>query len=178
MIRSNKNQVQVKQKLSLFQTPLGWFGLLGESQTVTGLKIGYSSPEELVELFQEELGETELEIADWYPELRKRLEKYSQGHPDDFHDVEVQFLHETAFQKKVRLQTRSIPYGKKNSYLEIAEKSGSPRAARAVGNVMRTNPIPLIMPCHRVIASDGSLGGFSAPTGIQLKEKLLKLESE
>ncbi len=164
-------------QLSLFKTKMGWFGLLGISKQVVGLKIGYSSQEKVKQEFLKELEQNDFKNCDWYPELRIRLQDYTDGEQDDFLDVTVKFLHETAFQKKVRKRTRSIPYGQKNSYLEVAEMAGSPRAARAVGNVMRTNPVPLIMPCHRVVSSDGTLGGFSAPTGIQLKKKLLDLES-
>ncbi|MBU4603171.1 MGMT family protein, partial [bacterium] len=77
------------------------------------------------------------------------------------------------------LQTvRKIPYGETRSYKEAAEAAGCPRAYRAVGNTMRNNPLPLIIPCHRVIKSDGSLGGFSGKEGIVLKKKMIDLESE
>ncbi len=73
-------------------------------------------------------------------------------------------------------QLRQVGYGETVSYGELAERSGSPRAARAVGTVMATNRIPLILPCHRVLGSAGRIGGFSAPQGIDLKRRMLDLE--
>ena len=80
----------------------------------------------------------------------------------------------TPFQRAVLEQTMRIPLGETRSYGEIAELAGSPRAARAVGRVMATNPLPFIVPCHRVIGSDGTLHGYGG--GLDLKERLLKVE--
>jgi len=73
----------------------------------------------------------------------------------------------TPFQQKVWKTLREIPYGETISYRQLARISGNPRAARAVGGANGRNPIPIILPCHRVIASDGSLGGYSGGTGIK-----------
>lgn len=80
----------------------------------------------------------------------------------------------TEFQRRVYRAVLSIPRGSTLSYREVAEMAGYPRAARAVGNAMRRNPFPVIIPCHRVIRSDGSLGEYSGPTG--MKERLLRQE--
>lgn len=80
----------------------------------------------------------------------------------------------TEFQKKVWRELQNIPYGKTCSYKDIAEKIGSPKAARAIGRANNKNPIILIIPCHRVIGSDGRLVGYGA--GLELKERLLALE--
>ncbi len=80
----------------------------------------------------------------------------------------------TEFQWRVYRVVLSIPRGSTLSYGEVAELAGSPRAARAVGNAMRRNPFPLIVPCHRVVRSDGSPGGYAGPRG--MKERLLKME--
>ena len=81
------------------------------------------------------------------------------------------------FQRRVLKQCRLIPYGRTMSYGELAAKAGSPRAARAVGNCMAANNIPLLIPCHRVVCSDGRLGSFSAPGGTSMKRRLLAMES-
>ena len=177
MIEAKKNRSQSTDlQLSLFKSKIGWLGLLGDTQSVIGLKIGYSSSDKVRQVFLKEFEQDCLEMSDWNPELRQRLQNYTAGEHDDFLDISIQIHHETIFQKKVRKQTRLIPYGHQSSYMEVAKQAGSPKAARAVGTVMRKNPIPIIMPCHRVISSDGSLGGFSAPTGTQLKKKLIELE--
>jgi len=80
----------------------------------------------------------------------------------------------TAFQQKVWNALRTIPYGQTISYGELAQRIGSPAAVRAVGAANGANPIPIIVPCHRVIGADGSLTGFGG--GLELKEALLKLE--
>jgi methylated-DNA-[protein]-cysteine S-methyltransferase len=82
----------------------------------------------------------------------------------------------TPFQVMVLHFTFLIPYGKTSTYKEIATQVGKKHAARAVGRVEATNPIPLIIPCHRVLGSDGSLHGYGGPGGIKLKAWLLQLE--
>ena len=80
------------------------------------------------------------------------------------------------FQKRVLLELRKVPAGSVVTYGELAHRIGKPGAARAVGGALARNPIPLVLPCHRVIASDGGLGGFSSPDGVATKARLLALE--
>jgi len=80
----------------------------------------------------------------------------------------------TSFQKKVWRELRKIPYGKTCSYKEVAEAIGMPKSWRAVGQANGANPLPIVIPCHRVIAADGSPGGYSG--GIKIKSFLLNLE--
>lgn len=80
------------------------------------------------------------------------------------------------FTKKVLENCIKIPYGKTLSYKELAEKSGNIRAARAAGNALRRNPLPVIIPCHRVIGEDGGLHGFMGKEGVEIKKALLELE--
>ena len=82
----------------------------------------------------------------------------------------------TSFEKSVLQAVAEIPYGKLLTYKDIAKRIGRSKAARAVGRAVGKNPFPLIIPCHRVIRSDGKIGGFSAAGGIALKKKMLKLE--
>lgn len=81
----------------------------------------------------------------------------------------------TSFQKSVWRELRKIPYGKTCSYRDIASRIKNPKAVRAVGNASGKNPVSIIVPCHRVIAADGSLGGYSS--GLEMKRKLLELEA-
>ena len=84
----------------------------------------------------------------------------------------------TDFQKLVWAEIDKIPYGTTITYKEIAKKIGKPRAARAVANACGQNPDPIIRPCHRVICSDGKIGGYSAPGGAEMKKKLLEDEQK
>jgi methylated-DNA-[protein]-cysteine S-methyltransferase len=82
----------------------------------------------------------------------------------------------TTFQRKVLLTVAEVPRGEFTTYAELAKRIGQPKAARAVGQALGSNPMPLVLPCHRVLASDGSMGGYSGRGGVKTKEKLLRLE--
>ncbi len=83
----------------------------------------------------------------------------------------------THFEKLVFDEIDKIPYGKTKSYKEIADAIGKPKSYRAVANACGKNPIPIIRPCHRVVCSNGKIGGYTSIGGIQLKSMLLKIES-
>ena len=83
----------------------------------------------------------------------------------------------TNFQQLVRNEIEKIPYGETRSYKDIAVLIGKPKSARAVANACAKNPTPIKRPCHRVICSNGQLGGYSGPGGIETKKKLLEQES-
>ena len=106
-------------------------------------------------------------------EAVSRIRDYFRGKPIDFGD-KLDLSSGTEFQKKVWESCRSIPYGQTRSYGWIAKQIGKPRASRAVGNALGKNPVPIIVPCHRVLTGNGSLGGFSG--GLSTKRHLLKLE--
>ncbi|BAF60784.1 MAG: methylated-DNA--[protein]-cysteine S-methyltransferase [Pelotomaculum sp.] len=106
-------------------------------------------------------------------ELIDEMERYFRGEKVTF-SAAVDWSGYTPFQRRVLEVTRAIPYGEVRSYGQIARQAGSPKGARAVGGVMRANRTPLVVPCHRVIASTGSLGGFGG--GLQMKKYLLTLE--
>ncbi len=104
------------------------------------------------------------------------LQRYFQGERIDFGDIPVVLDSLTRFRRNVLLVIRSIPYGTICSYGQVACECGSPHAARAVGGALAANPIPIIIPCHRVAGSGGHLTGFSAPGGEGTKMALLKME--
>ena len=81
------------------------------------------------------------------------------------------------FQKLVWKEIEKIPYGKTKSYKDIAIEIGNPKSSRAVANACGKNPLPIIRPCHRVICSNGEIGGYSANGGTKLKKALLKIEA-
>ena len=109
-------------------------------------------------------------------DLLERLVRYAAGAADDFFDVPVLLGAMTPFQRRVVASCRAIPCGSTRTYGQLAASAGSPGAARAVGQVMASNRIPLIVPCHRVVAASGGLGGFSAPQGVVMKKRLLAME--
>lgn len=108
-------------------------------------------------------------------EALRQLTNYLVGNLRQF-DLELDLSGMTPFQQQVLHLTAQIPYGHTSTYKEIAILSGKPNASRAVGRVEATNPLPLVIPCHRVLGSDGSLHGYGGPGGIKLKAWLLHLE--
>ncbi|HOV79341.1 MAG TPA: methylated-DNA--[protein]-cysteine S-methyltransferase [Bacillota bacterium] len=106
--------------------------------------------------------------------LAEEIDRYFRGEKIAF-SAPVDWGGYTPFQRRVLECTRAVPYGEVATYARIAERAGSPAGARAVGGVMRANRTPLVVPCHRVIASSGSPGGFTG--GLEMKKYLLKLEN-
>jgi O-6-methylguanine DNA methyltransferase len=104
-----------------------------------------------------------------------QLSEYLSGNRHQF-TLPLDLSDRTDFELQVLHHTAQIPFGQTSTYKAIAIQVGNPHAARAVGRVEATNPIPLVIPCHRVLGSDGSLHGYGGPSGIKLKAWLLKLE--
>ena len=166
-------------KYAIFLTAWGWAGFVADRK---GLRI-FILPEERKEdvLFRirKELKCNSLfENNRGWESLIKKVKEYYSGKKIDFTDCRLYLDIYTNFQKKILQTVKGIPYSEIRTYKETAEAAGYPRAYRAVGNTMRNNPLPLIIPCHRVIKSDGSLGGFSGKEGIALKRKMIGLEAE
>ena len=112
---------------------------------------------------------------DGLAQITQQVIGYLRGERHAF-DIDIDWSSMGAFQKNALRATLAIPYGGTRTYAEIAEMIGRPGAARAVGRAEATNPMPLIIPCHRVIGSDGKLHGYGAPGGIKTKAWLLDME--
>lgn len=113
-----------------------------------------------------------VEDADALAEAAKQLDAYFAGRLEEF-DLELA-PEGTPFQREVWRELERIPYGTTISYGELAERIGKPNAVRAVGTANGANPLPVVIPCHRVIGADGSLTGYGG--GLEKKEALLSLE--
>lgn len=109
------------------------------------------------------------------PDFAREMEDYFAGRRVSF-TPSLDGAGHTEFQNAVWKACRRIPYGKTASYRDLAERVGQPRGARAVGMAMKRNPWPIVVPCHRVCSSDGSIGGYSGTGGVSFKERLLALE--
>ena len=106
-----------------------------------------------------------------------QIETYLRGESASF-DMPIDWSVLTAFQQEALRVALAIPYGQTRTYGDLAETLGKPGAARAVGRAMATNPMPIVLPCHRVVGSNGDLHGFSGPDGIKTKAWLLQLEGK
>lgn len=103
--------------------------------------------------------------------------RYFDGNPMDFAAVELDLSGQSALFNRIYAAARRVPWGRTTTYGNLARDIGAgPEAARAVGQAMAGNPVPLIIPCHRVLAAGGKVGGFSAPGGAASKIRMLELE--
>ena len=170
----------------VFETELGWFAVRGTADgVVTHVTIGHAAPDgaaratsvgDRQQWEDRPAGYDDDGPRDWRPELTDALARFAAGEPVDLDAFPVA-TPATPFAERVVRELRRVPRGETVSYGELAARAGSPKAARAVGGVMRSNRVPLLVPCHRVVGAGGRLGGFSAPTGIELKKRLLALEA-
>jgi len=158
---------------NLYQTDWGWGAIVSGAR---GLKQVF-----LPEHEQETL---RLLLAASYPNLvyeesdhpaKQALLKYFGGEKVGF-DFRLDFSDHTSFRRAVYAATRKIPYGEVRTYGWISEQIGRRKATRAVGQALRCNPMPIVIPCHRVIRKDGTLGGFFSKIGVEFKIRLLQLE--
>lgn len=106
----------------------------------------------------------------------EKLTSYFKGELQTFDDIPVDLGKLSGFRARILRLVRTIPYGEARSYGEVAAMAGLPGAARAIGGAMAANPAPIIIPCHRVVAGNGKLTGYSAPGGVYLKKILLQME--
>ncbi len=162
-------------RVNLLQTRWGWVGLVASPQGVCGIELPVAARRETQARLKRRFPQSREVCARLFPQLQEQLKQYFAGVPISF-DVSLDLGALTPFQHQVLHLAVRIPYGEVRSYGWIAAHTGSPGAARAVGGAMAKNPMPVVIPCHRVVRSDGRLGGFSASEGVALKKKLLTLE--
>jgi methylated-DNA-[protein]-cysteine S-methyltransferase len=158
----------------VFKTGIGWCGVVSSKKGILRILIGYSSPERVIKKIVAEFG-SGITKTPAKGNIADKITRYFSGEKASFKCMlDWSFL--SPFQKKVLKVAMKVPYGAVESYGSLAEKAGCPKGSRAVGGALARNPFPLVVPCHRIVRGDGSLGGFSAGGGTQLKKKLLKLE--
>jgi methylated-DNA-[protein]-cysteine S-methyltransferase len=139
------------------------------------LRVAYpnESPEDVLVELAERISPRVLESARSTDEVRRELAEYFEGRRRSF-AVKVDLSSMQGFSRRVLQQTARIPFGSVITYRDVATRAGSPRAVRAAGNALGANPVPIVVPCHRVIRTGGGLGGYTG--GLDRKEALLRLE--
>jgi methylated-DNA-[protein]-cysteine S-methyltransferase len=156
---------------AVIKTASGWVAIMSSNKGLVATTLPQRSEQHALMALGQDIGEAKQDNAG-LEDIVKRLVAYFEGETVEFKDkVDPEG---TPFQKRVWETTRRIPYGETRSYLWIARQIRRPRAARAVGQALGANPLPIIVPCHRVLTNDGGLGGFGG--GLDLKRKLLKME--
>jgi methylated-DNA-[protein]-cysteine S-methyltransferase len=159
-------------KYTVFTTPAGWIGLLSSETGLRGVTLPQRNADEALALLGRDAAEAEM-APDAFSELIGRFRAYFRGNRVDFSD-RLDLSTGTPFQQAVWRATQRIGYGETRTYRWVAGEVGRPLAARAVGQALGANPLPLVVPCHRVVGSDGGLAGFGG--GLEMKAYLLKLE--
>ena len=160
------------KKYSAFNTPLGWTAVMASREGLLAVTLPHSSEAGALGELGEAINRAERSPLSFVG-LAERLQAYFSGRKVDFPDL-IDLSGATPFQRQVWQAARMIPYGETQTYLWIARRIGKPGAARAVGQALGRNPLLIVIPCHRVVASGGGLGGFGG--GLEMKRRLLKLE--
>lgn len=157
----------------VYKSPIGSLYIASTEEGICKISLMNSEDEFLREIKNKAGDCRALHDPDPFKGLIDELDRYFGGRPVKFSSP-ISFVEGTDFQRRVWRTVMRIPYGHISTYGEIAKKVGVPGGARAVGSALRRNPILLLVPCHRVVRSDGGLGGFGL--GPHVKKYLLKLE--
>lgn len=153
-------------------TPVGVIGLAAGEKGLRRLDF-VKNEAIFVERLFDRYGDRPILRSDDLDDVRRAMDRYFAGKRLDF-DVRVDLSDVSGFSRKVLRETARIPVGKVLTYTEVAARAGNPRASRAAGNALHHNPVAIVVPCHRVLRSDGSLGGYGG--GLHVKEWLLEHE--
>jgi len=164
-------------KYTIFETDWGYFGLAGTEKALLKAHLPADNADNvkitLLAGFDQPRYDT-----NYFSYVQDKITAYFEGSCVDFsRDIPLSPQGLSFFAGTVLTACRDITYGQTISYGHLARRAGCPGAARAVGAVLAANPLPLLIPCHRVIRSDGQIGGFSAKGGIKLKKNLLQHEN-
>lgn len=162
---------------AVFETALGWIGIGWSENGITHLQLPQKDRNATEASLMKrgaprETGAPPPEIA----EVIAALVRYAEGEQVDFSGVPVDLGGMDTFRQTIYRRMRSLNYGETTTYGGLADATGHPGMAREVGQAMGSNPVPIIVPCHRVLAAGGRMGGFSAPGGVFTKRRLLDLE--
>ncbi len=167
----------MKLYYDVFETPFGWMGVLASDKGLRRTTLPQDSPAECVALLGSEL-DGAVQSPERFAGLRRKLVAYFQGGPVSFDDEALDLEDVSPFLLAAWRACRSIPAGQTRSYKWLAAQAGRPQAPRAAGQSMARNRLPIIVPCHRVIGSDGGLHGFGrGASQLDLKRRLLALEA-
>jgi methylated-DNA-[protein]-cysteine S-methyltransferase len=158
-------------KFSCFEIELGWVAIICSEAGLVRMNFPVSDERSAIDAISQDMEVERNEDA--FAEIKNALKDYFNGKSVDF-NFPLDLSNYTSFQRDVWEAAKKIPFGQLRSYGWLAAEIHRPRASRAVGQALGDNPLPIIIPCHRVVRSDGSLGGFSG--GLDWKKRLIRLE--
>jgi methylated-DNA-[protein]-cysteine S-methyltransferase len=154
-------------------TPFGPMIVAATAKGLVRISLSDEYEEEVLQELADKVSPRVLELPRRIDPIRRELDEYFAGTRHDF-DVKLDWRLSHGFAQRVLRATARVPYGRVTTYKQMAEKAGNVRASRAAGNALGSNPIPIVVPCHRVLHSGGGLGGYGG--GLPMKEALLKME--
>jgi O-6-methylguanine DNA methyltransferase len=160
-------------KYSIFKTPLGFMGAVISSKGLHMVILPKKTENEVKRVLEEHYSEELIRDEKILAGIGKKITDYLSGKKVKFNE-KMDAAGATPFEIKVWDTVNGIPYGEVRSYDWVAKQVGTPRRGRAVGQALKHNRLPIVIPCHRVVNKSGDLGGFSA--GVELKRALLKIE--
>lgn len=168
----------------LFDTAIGTCGIGWSAQSIVRFQLPDSEDGDTESKLKsripgaQDARKAEGELPDFVQRAITELQRYFAGQPHDFSGIPVDVSHADGLRRKIYDELRTIGFGQTVTYGELARRVGAsgPEAPRVVGQAMGRNPVPVIIPCHRVLAAGNKIGGFSAPGGTATKERLLALE--
>ncbi|MBN9243630.1 MAG: methylated-DNA--[protein]-cysteine S-methyltransferase [Mesorhizobium sp.] len=163
----------------VFETALGFMGLAWSEAGLTRLCLPQSSRDAVERrLFRLDgiAGTDSDKPPQWVQGLIADIRAYAEGDIVDFSGVPVDLAGTDDFQRAIYEAARRLAFGETTTYGELAKRAGHPGLPRETGAALGANPVPLVIPCHRILAAGGKIGGFSAPGGSATKEKMLGLE--
>jgi methylated-DNA-[protein]-cysteine S-methyltransferase len=154
-------------------TPVGRLTVAATPRGLVRVAFPYPDPGVVLEQLASTVSPRVLEAPGRLDKVRRELDEYFEGRRTAF-DIPIDWSVTRGFGRRVLRETARIGYGRVRTYTEVAARAGSPRAVRAAGNALGANPIPIVVPCHRVLRIGGNLGGYGG--GLERKEFLLRLE--
>jgi methylated-DNA-[protein]-cysteine S-methyltransferase len=165
------------QNYHVFETPLGWLGIAWSEKGLTQLQLpSHDRTATERRLQRRTVDGVESDPPAWVAEIVETLKRYAAGEQVDFSSVPVDLAGIDAFRLAIYDAARKLAFGETTTYGELAARAGYPGEARDTGQALGQNPVPIVVPCHRILAAGNKIGGFSAPGGSATKEKLLNME--
>ena len=158
---------------TIFDTDIGRCGIAWSGVAIAGTRLPETSVDDMHRRYPDA---ADLAPPSFVHEAITRIRHLLSGEADDLTSIALDMEDVPELQRRIYALTRAVPPGSTKTYGDIAKEMGDPLLARAVGQAMGHNPFPIIVPCHRVLASGGKTGGFSAPGGVDTKFKILAIE--
>lgn len=163
-------------RYDVFQTALGWVAVVATGEGVCRTSLPEPDPQTALSSAGI-TGDAAVRDPDALAKERSLIARYCEGQAADLSAIKLDVRDRPEFFQRAWHACRSIPAGETRSYAWLAAQAGNSRAARGAGQAMARNPVPLLVPCHRVVGSGGGLHGFGGSIGLPLKRRLLELES-